>query len=196
MHSKRFARFLLRYLLDPADVHAPDFPGETFHLLKEKDQAKFCEWRTSDAQRVSATTWQPRGGCSQGKRSGPDKQCRLLIGMQRLPHDELRQCLSLVHKDEPIDNPTAIRLKRKLAEEFRNQLAMGAPTDADEAGLRRLAPQVKAGSLAVKPNKRVIDHLDRLLARHYALEDEELDFIPNYDIKYRLAQGTEAEEEA
>ncbi|MBU6400860.1 MAG: hypothetical protein KGS61_11120 [Verrucomicrobia bacterium] len=45
---------------------------------------------------------------------GTDNQCRLMVGMQRLPQDELRECLSLVHKDEPIDNPTAIRLKRKL----------------------------------------------------------------------------------
>src|SRR5438876_11474922 len=75
---------------------------------------------------------------------GVAQQCRLLIGMQRLPQDELRLCLSLVHKDEPIDNQTAIRLKRKLAEEFRNQLTLGAPNDADEAGLRRLAEQLKS----------------------------------------------------
>jgi superfamily II DNA or RNA helicase len=81
---------------------------------------------------------------------GPAQQCRLLVGMQRLPQDELRLCLSLVHKDKPIDNQTAIRLKRKLAEEFRNQLTLGAPNDADEAGLRRLAAQLKSGKLAVK----------------------------------------------
>src|SRR3984885_717859 len=81
---------------------------------------------------------------------GADHQCRLLVGMQRLPQDELRQCLSLFPKDEPIDNQTAVRLKRKLAEEFRNQLALGAPSDADEAGLCRLAAQLKSGKLVVK----------------------------------------------
>lgn len=81
---------------------------------------------------------------------GAEHQCRLLVGMQRLPQDELRQCLSLVRKDEPMDNQTAVRLKRKLAEEFRNQLAYGTPSDTDETGLRRLAAQLKSGKLAVK----------------------------------------------
>src|SRR5258706_7642402 len=81
---------------------------------------------------------------------GPDQQCRLLIGMQRLPQDELRRCLSLVRADEAMDNQTSVRLKRKLAEEFRNQLTMGTPNDADEAGLRRLAAQLQSGKLAVK----------------------------------------------
>ena len=36
----------LRYILDPADVYGPDFPGETFRVLKEKEQAKFGEYRT------------------------------------------------------------------------------------------------------------------------------------------------------
>jgi len=36
----------LRYILDPADVCGPDFPGETFRVLKEKETAKFGEYRT------------------------------------------------------------------------------------------------------------------------------------------------------
>ena len=36
----------LRNILDPADVHGPDFPGETFRVLKEKELAKFGEYRT------------------------------------------------------------------------------------------------------------------------------------------------------
>jgi len=40
---------------------------------------------------------------------GENSQCRLLVGMQRLPEDELRECLSLIHSDQPIDNQTALR---------------------------------------------------------------------------------------
>ena len=59
--------------------------------------------------------------------------CRLLVGMQRLPEEELRLAMSLTKRDEEIDNATALRLKKRLAEEFRNQLAVGIPTAEDEA---------------------------------------------------------------
>ncbi|HEY3857219.1 MAG TPA: hypothetical protein VGO67_22780 [Verrucomicrobiae bacterium] len=94
--------------------------------------------------------WRQIDSCIETWPGGTDHQCRLLVEMQRLPQEELRQCLSLVRAEEPIDNQTAIRLKRKLAEEFRNQLAFGTPSDTDEIGLRRLAMQLKSGKLAVK----------------------------------------------
>jgi hypothetical protein len=76
--------------------------------------------------------------------------CRLLVGMQKLPEDELRAALSIVESDEGMDNQTALRFKKRLAEEFRSQLASGVPTNADEAGLKRLAAQIKAGKVVVK----------------------------------------------
>jgi hypothetical protein len=41
--------------------------------------------------------------------------CRLLVGMQRLPKDELLQALRISKDDIEIDNQTALRLKKSLA---------------------------------------------------------------------------------
>jgi len=76
--------------------------------------------------------------------------CRLLVGMQRLPADELLNELSIYKNEIGIDNQAALRLKKMLAEEFRNQLTIGIPTNEDEKGLRRLAKQIKEKKVIVK----------------------------------------------
>jgi len=76
--------------------------------------------------------------------------CRLLVGMQQMPQDQLRHSMSLVKPGEQIDQATAIALKRKLAQDFRDQLMVGIPTNADEQGLRRLAAQIAAKKVVVK----------------------------------------------
>ncbi len=43
--------------------------------------------------------------------------------------------------------------------------------------------------------KPMVDEIDRVLARHYGFTEAELDFILNYDIKYRLGRDTETEDE-
>ena len=40
----------------------------------------------------------------------------------------------------------------------------------------------------VAPCKPIIDEIDRVLAEHYGFTEEELDFIINYDIKYRMGR--------
>ena len=85
---------------------------------------------------------------------GTGQQCRLLVGMQRLPQDELREAYSLLPHQDQMSNQVVIRLKRRLAEEFRAQLTIGAPTDDDEAGLRRLSAQLKVGKVVVKLHLR------------------------------------------
>ena len=42
-------------------------------------------------------------------------------------------------------------------------------------------------------SKPIIDEIDKVLAKHYGFTEEELDFIINYDIKYRM--GDELNEE-
>jgi len=43
----------------------------------------------------------------------------------------------------------------------------------------------------ISKSKPIIDEIDKILAKHYGFTDEELDFIINYDIKYRM--GSELE---
>jgi hypothetical protein len=44
----------LRYILDPADVKGPDYPSETFRVLKEKEIRQFGEYRT---RRLVLAAW-------------------------------------------------------------------------------------------------------------------------------------------
>ena len=45
----------LRYILDPTDVYGPDFPGETFRVLKEKEIKQYGEYRT---RRLVLEAWE------------------------------------------------------------------------------------------------------------------------------------------
>ena len=44
----------LRYILDPADIKGPDYPSETFRVLKEKEQRLYNEYRT---RRLVLAAW-------------------------------------------------------------------------------------------------------------------------------------------
>jgi superfamily II DNA or RNA helicase len=92
--------------------------------------------------------------------------CRLLVGMHVAPTDELRQALRAKDEDG-LDNQTALREKRRIAEEFRQQLTFGAPSNSDEASLRQLAAQIRAQKLVVKVYLRHTLHAKLyLLHRH------------------------------
>ena len=76
--------------------------------------------------------------------------CRLMVGMQRLAQDELRQSLSLETSAVGLDSQQVDRLRRKAAEEFSQQLTYGAPNSTDEAALRRLAKQLRERKVVVR----------------------------------------------
>jgi len=46
----------LRYILDPQDIYGPDFPGETFRVLKKNETKRCGEYRT---RRFTLAAWQP-----------------------------------------------------------------------------------------------------------------------------------------
>lgn len=86
-----------------------------------------------------------------GPTEGP---CRVLIGMQRLPHDELREGLSLLGGPAGMDNKTAHGIRVQLAAQLREQLVIGAPTNEDEDGLRNLAAQLRSRKVVVRLHLR------------------------------------------
>jgi hypothetical protein len=93
--------------------------------------------------------WRHLDARVKGWSGGPGAQCRLLVGMHPSPRDELYAALR-AEQGAGMDNALAIRLKRRLAEEFHEQLTLGIPTNEDEVGLRRLLAQLKSGRLVVK----------------------------------------------
>jgi hypothetical protein len=78
---------------------------------------------------------------------------------------------------------TLIQLSRELQKDFqRNKSTM-------------LKSGLEIETFDASKSKPLIDEIDRVLARHYGFTDEELDFIINYDIKYRMGQANGDEEE-
>ena len=75
--------------------------------------------------------------------------CRILIGINPTPREELREYLSLQAR-KPVDQQQVLRRKREIVEDFRRQLALGAPTNEDEKGLRDLVQQLRSGKVKVK----------------------------------------------
>ena len=47
----------------------------------------------------------------------------------------------------------------------------------------------------INQSKPIIDEIDKVLAKHYGFTEEELDFIINYDIKYRMGDELNTDEE-
>ena len=55
--------------------------------------------------------------------------------------------------------------------------------------------KISYAEFCVSESKPILDEIDTVLAKHYGFTAEELDFILNYDIKYRLGRDTEAGED-
>lgn len=89
--------------------------------------------------------------------------CRLLVGMQKLPVDILRDYFR-TNKDHILDQSEAVKLKKRLAQEFKDQLTIGIPTDADEHALRKLSKQLKDEKVVVKLHLRYTLHAKLYLA--------------------------------
>lgn len=83
------------------------------------------------------------------KKEAFHRYCRLLVGMQKMPLEILRE--SFLYDDTfIIDQAEMLKLKKKLAYEFKEQLTIGTPTERDEKYLRKLSVQLKEKRVVVK----------------------------------------------
>ena len=90
-------------------------------VLAQSQRADFC------VGYFNLRGWKQIDGLVEEWQGGDEHCCRLLVGMQQMPQDQLRSALSLLHGELEIDQATAIVLKRKLAQDFKDQLTVGIP---------------------------------------------------------------------
>ena len=86
---------------------------------------------------------------------GENGNCRVLIGMQKLPSIQLYEELKILKtKQTKISQGKINDLKTIIAREFRQQLMVGIPTSADEKGLQQLRKQLLSNKVTVKLHLR------------------------------------------
>lgn len=79
-----------------------------------------------------------------------------------------------------------VKLNRELTKDVQNK-------SKRRVYVYKTTGRVEYDEFYMKLSKPIIDEIDKVLARHYGFTEEELDFIINYDIKYRM--GDELNEE-
>ena len=81
----------------------------------------------------------------------------------------------------------AIDLKRKLMKDVNSNSMLKVNN--------RKSGKIEYQEFYVSKSKNLIDKIDDVFAKHYHFTDEEMDFLINYDIKYRLGDEIPLEEE-
>jgi hypothetical protein len=85
------------------------------------------------------------------------------------------------------ENKDLIKLANNLEKDLDNN-KLELTTNSSTRGI------VKSFVYKKRLSKPIIDEIDKVLAKHYGFTEEELDFIINYDIKYRMGSELNAEE--
>lgn len=100
--------------------------------------------------------------------------------------EAFRCSINLIHEDLV---SSLLNLKNRLMEDFKGN-SKYLTNNYGKFGILTIQ------SFQPRLSKPIIDEIDRVLAKHYGFTDEELDFIINYDIKYRMGRdgGDEGEE--
>ncbi len=109
--------------------------------------------------------------------------CRVLIGMQRLPEEEIKEFFSgSYHKT--LDNNEALKFRKKIAQEFKEQLTIGNPTNEDEKALKQLAKQLKEKKVIVKLHLKHQLHAKLYLAHRNDFNSPTIGFVGSSNLTF------------
>lgn len=115
---------------------------------------------------------------------GSCAQARVLVGMQRLPAEDVRRLNPFLKRDEDIDAETARKFKQTLAIEFRKQLEQGRSNKKDQSELLRLASQLESGKVAVKLHCRHPLHAKLYLLHLKEAISPQIGFLGSSNLTY------------
>ena len=76
------------------------------------------------------------------------------------------------------------------------RLMVDLKKNSEERTMRFKHDSLTVQCIVPKLSKPIIDEIDRVLAKHYGFTDEELDFLINYDVKYRLGQNPSEDDDS
>ncbi len=103
--------------------------------------------------------------------------------------------LITIHSDCRNLNKREIWMARfDLTEDEQNLTQLAALAEVLMIDIDNNSRMLNQGDLTIqatfpRQSKQILDKLDNVLCKHYCFTDEELDFIINYDIKYRMGLG-------
>ena len=85
--------------------------------------------------------------------------------------------------------------RRKSLVELLQRLMKQLSDISEKRSIKTKAGPIRYQEFYPAKSKTIIDDIDRALASHFGFTPEELDFIINYDIKYRLGREADGDED-
>lgn len=120
----------LRYILDPQDVYGPDFPGETFRVLKDKEIRQFGEYRT---RRLVLEAWDRLEGVEVGNPDGHSAQSAAVSQKQET---------ILVPQPKSESRPAAVQTQRPATAKPNSPVTPPAKVASSSKVIKEIDPPV------------------------------------------------------
>ncbi|MGB6082608.1 helicase-related protein [Moheibacter sp.] len=169
-------------IFDNIEKHLEEGLNKT---LAKSERADFCigYFNLRGWQKVASVIDKLPGGHIPEEFDDDTKyHCRVLIGMQRLPEEEIRDFFS--NEKKALDNNIALELKKKIAKEFKEQLVIGNPTNQDEIALKKLSKQLRQKRVVVKLHLKHTLHAKLYLAHRDDYNSPTIGFVGSSNLTF------------